>query len=239
MATDAVPTTSAKLLPPLRPGDRLTRDEFERRYRAMPDVKKAELIEGVVYMPSPVSTEGHGAPHAKLIGWLVQYEAQTPGVQVADNATVRLDWDNEPQPDAFLRILPAHGGQTRDQDGYVTHGPELAAEITASSSSYDLHDKKEAYRRNGIREYIVWRVEDGAVDWYVLRGGRYDLLPAGSDGIFRSEVFPGLWLDPNALLAGDMRQVLEVLKQGLATSEHIDFVQGLKVSSQSESSTDS
>lgn len=239
MATDAVPTTSAEVLHPLRPGDRLTRDEFEHRYRAMPHVKKAELIEGVVYMPSPVSTEGHGAPHAKLIGWLVHYEAQTPGVQVADNATVRLDWDNEPQPDAFLRILPERGGQTRDEDGYVTHGPEWAGEIAASSSSYDLHDKKEAYRRNGIREYVVWRVEDGAVDWYVLRGGRYDLLQADSDGIYRSEVFPGLWLDPNALLASDMRRVLEVLEQGLAASEHADFVKRLAASAQGEAATDS
>ncbi len=223
MATEiqAKPTPT---IPPLRPGDRLSRDEFERRYEAMPEVKKAELIEGVVYMPSPVSTPSHGAPHAKLIGWLIAYEAQTPGVQVADNATVRLDWDNEPQPDAFLRILPQHGGQTRDEDKYVAGGPEWAGEITASSASYDLHDKKEAYRRNGVQEYVVWRVEDGAIDWFVLRGGRFDQLAPGDDGILRSEVFPGLWLDRAALLAGDMKRVLDVVQQGLQSAERAQFL---------------
>ncbi len=224
MATDTVPATDAELVPPLTPGDRLTRDEFERRYEAMPHVKKAELIEGVVYMPSPVSIEGHGAPHAHLITWLGVYESQTPGVQVADNSTVRLDWDNEPQPDAFLRILPEHGGQTRNEGKYVAHGPEMAAEVASSSASYDLHDKKEAYRRNGVREYLVWRVDDRAIDWFVLRGGRYDSLPAGDNGIFRSEVFPGLWLDAAALLDANTSRVLEVLQQGLASPEHVEFV---------------
>ena len=228
MATNAVPANPSDVLPALRSGDRLTRDEFEVRYQAMPHVNKAELIEGVVYMPSPVSTTGHGAPHAKLVTWLGVYEAQTSGVQSADNATVRLDWDNEPQPDAFLRILPACGGQTGDADGYVTQGPEWAGEIAASSASYDLHDKKEAYRRNGIREYVVWRVEDRAVDWFILRGGRYDRFSTDSEGIYRSEVFPGLWLDGPALLAGEMQRVLDVLQQGLATSEHADFVRRLE-----------
>ncbi|MCO6453854.1 MAG: Uma2 family endonuclease [Pirellulaceae bacterium] len=214
----------ASSIPALRAGDRLSREEFERRYAVMPRVKKAELIEGVVYMPSPVSTEYHGAPHAALVGWLVYFQSQTPGVQVADNATVRLDWDNEPQPDAFLRILPAHGGQTRDEDGYVAGGPEWAGEIAASSASYDLHDKKEAYRRNNVREYLVWRVEDAAIDWFVLRGGRYDRLEADTEGRLRSEVFPGLWLDPAALLAGDIHRVLQVLQSGLDTEEHAALV---------------
>lgn len=230
MGADSVPGASTEACRPLRPGDRLTRDEFERRYGAMPRAKKAELIEGAVYMPSPVSTEGHGAPHAKLIGWLVYYEARTPGSQVADNATVRLDWDNEPQPDALLRILPQFGGQTRDEQGYVTHGPEWVGEIAASCSSYDLHDKKEAYRRNGVREYFVWRVEDHTVDWYVLRGGRYDLLQPNSENVYRSEVFPGLWLDATALLGGDMRRVLQVVEVGLDTSRHADFVKRLSES---------
>ena len=230
MGADSFSEASAQVCPPLRPGDRLTRDEFERRYGSMPRVKKAELIEGAVYMPSPVSTEGHGAPHAKLIGWLVYYEARTSGIQAADNATVRLDWDNEPQPDAFLRILPACGGQTRDEGGYVTHGPEWVGEIAASRSSYDLHDKKEAYRRNGVREYFVWRVEDGEVDWYVLRGGRYDLVQPDSRNVYRSEVFPGLWLDATALLNGDMRRVLDVLEEGLVTPQHAEFVRRLSES---------
>jgi Uma2 family endonuclease len=147
---------------------------------------------------------------------------------VADNATVRLDWDNEPQPDAFLRILPVCGGQTRDESGYVAQGPEWAGEITATSASYDLHDKKEAYRRNGVREYLVWRVQENAIDWFVLRGGRYDPLVPGEDGICRSEVFPGLWLDSAALIRGEMRPVLQVLEQGLATPEHAEFVKQLR-----------
>jgi Uma2 family endonuclease len=228
MATNAVHGDATKSVPPLRSGDRLSRGEFERRYKAMPHVKKAELIEGVVYMPSPVSTDAHGAPHAELIGWLIVYKSDTLGVEVADNSTVRLDWDNEPQPDALLRILPRHGGQTRDEDGYVALGPEFAGEIAASSASYDLHDKKEAYRRNGVREYLVWRVEDRALDWFVLRGGEYDRLEPGDDGVYRSEVFPGLWLDWQALMAGKTQQVLRVLQQGLSSSEHSQFVADLE-----------
>jgi len=226
MATEIQPNSTVTP-PPLRAGDRLTRDEFERRYRAMPDIKKAELIEGVVYMPPPVSNESHGAPHAHLITWLGVYKASTPGVQVSDNATVRLDWDNEPQPDALLRIVPKCGGQSRDEAGYIANGPEWVGEVAASSVSYDLHDKKEAYRRNGVREYLVWRVEDQAIDWFVLRGGSYELLKPDDDGVCRSEVFPGLWLDANALLAGDMRQVLEVLNAGIQSAEHAVFVVSL------------
>jgi Uma2 family endonuclease len=156
--------------------------------------------------------------------WLGVYRAHTPGVQVADNATVRLDWDNAPQPDALLRILPRYGGQTRDDEGYVRGGPEWAGEIAATSASYDLHEKKEAYRRNGVREYLVWRVEDRAIDWFELHGGSYEPLQAGDDGIYRSEVFPGLWLDSQALLAGNMRRVLDALQRGLNSTEHAEFV---------------
>jgi Uma2 family endonuclease len=217
-------TESTRVVPRLREGDHLTRGEFERRYQAMPDAKKAELIEGVVHMPPPVSAEEHGAPHADLMAWLGVYRAHTPGVQVADNATVRLDWDNAPQPDALLRILPRYGGQTRDDEGYVRGGPEWAGEIAATSASYDLHEKKEAYRRNGVREYLVWRVEDRAIDWFELHGGSYEPLQAGDDGIYRSEVFPGLWLDSQALLAGNMRRVLDALQRGLNSTEHAEFV---------------
>jgi len=211
-------------VPELVAGDRLTRDEFERRYAAMPGLEKAELIEGVVYVPSPVRCEAHGRPHAVVITWLGVYEAATPGVQVADNATVRLDLDNEPQPDAFLRIRSAAGGQSRETpDDYVEGAPELAVEVTASTASYDLHDKKRAYRRNGVREYLVWRTQDGELDWFVLRGGRYARLEASDDGLLRSEVFPGLWLDPAALLADDMAGVLASLERGLGGAVHAAF----------------
>jgi len=219
---------SRQVSPLLRDGDRLSRTEFERRYLNAPESIKAELIEGVVHVASPVRNELHGVPHANLMWLLVAYKVGTPGVEVSDNATVRLDWDNEPQPDASLRILPEFGGQSRNEDGYVALAPEWVGEIAGSSASYDLHDKLEAYRRNGVREYFVWRTEDAALDWFIHRGGRYERLEAGADGLLRSEVFPGLWLDPAALLAGDLRRVLEVLNAGLASPEHESFVSQLQ-----------
>lgn len=207
-------------VPPLQAGDRLSRAEFERRYDAMPDLKKAELIEGVVYMPSPVRSRHHGQPHFDMISWLGVYAAATPGVGRGDNTSLRLDLDNEPQPDAFLLWLPEHGGQARiDEDDYVAGAPELIVEVAASSVSYDLHVKLNVYRRNGVREYVVWRVLDRQLDWFVLRDGGYERLPAGDDGVYRSEVFPDLWLDAGAMLAGDMRKVLQVVQQGLAARD--------------------
>src|SRR5437016_4743729 len=140
-------------IPPLEPGDRLSRAEFERRYSAMPQLKKAELIEGVVYLPSPLRYRLHGRPSRHLSGWLAAYEAATPGVEGADNSTARLDLDNEPQPDALLLIDPARGGQARiSADDYVELAPEFVAEIAASSAGFDLHTKLHVYRRNGVRE---------------------------------------------------------------------------------------
>ncbi|MCS6815437.1 MAG: Uma2 family endonuclease, partial [Cyanobacteria bacterium] len=147
--------------PPLENGDALTRSEFERRYAAMPQVKKAELIEGIVYMASPLRFEPHAEPHADLVGWLWNYKVATPGTRLGDNSTVRLDLDNEPQPDAILLIDPRAGGQTRfSADGYIEGAPELVIEIAASSAAIDLRDKKRAYRRNGVQEYVVWQVLD-------------------------------------------------------------------------------
>ncbi len=211
-------------VPPLENGDRLSRVEFERRYHAMPELKKAELIEGVVHMPSPVRFPQHGHPHAWLLGWLTWYEASTPGVAAADNATARLDPANEPQPDAVLLINPTHGGQTRlSPEGYIEGGPELAAEVASSSVSIDLHDKFQVYQRNGVREYVVWRVLESAVDWFVLREGVFERLAPDADGCYRSVVFPGLWLDAAALVRGDLATVLRVLQQGLASAEHAAF----------------
>ncbi|OCQ89803.1 hypothetical protein BCD64_17790 [Nostoc sp. MBR 210] len=215
-------------VPPLENGDRLTRFEFERRYNAMPKLKKAELIEGTVYMASPLRFEPHAEPHADLMGWLWNYKIATPGVRLGDNPTVRLDLDNEPQPDALLLIDAQAGGQSRfSQDGYVEGAPELIAEIAASSATVDLGDKKRAYRRNGIKEYIVWQVFDQQIDWFCLEAGEYVNLQPNQAGIFQSQVFPGLWLDRSALLAGDMQQVLTVLQTGLNSPEHQAFVQQL------------
>jgi Uma2 family endonuclease len=215
--------------PPLEPGDHLTRNEFERRYEAMPGLMKAELIEGVVHMPSPVRLDQHGNPHAHLITWLGVFEAHTPGVRVGDNSTVRLDLDNEPQPDALMIVEPACGGRvTLGEDGYVVGGPELVAEVAASSVAIDLHTKLRVYRRNQVQEYLVWRVLDRAVDWFVLRQGQYDRLPLSPAGLYHSEVFPGLWLDPQALVRPDLGAVLRVLQQGIASPEHAAFVARLQ-----------
>jgi Uma2 family endonuclease len=211
-------------IPPLENGDRLTRPEFERRYDAMPNLKKAELIEGVVYVPSPISTN-HSGPHFDLNAWLGLYRASTPGVLGYDNTSLRLDIENEPQPDACLLVLPTHGGQARiDEENYVVGAPELVVEIAATSASYDLHAKLQVYQRHGAQEYVVWRVFDQAIDWFVLRAGRYELLLPGEDGIHRSEILPGLWLDTAALMRGDLATVLKTLQQGLASPEHGEFV---------------
>jgi hypothetical protein len=224
----SAPTARPTKVPRLHNGDHLDRDEFERRYNAMPDVKKAELIEGVVYMPSPVRFEEHGEQHAHLMGLLTFYRFHTPGVRVGDNATVRLDLSNEPQPDAVLLIDPARGGRVTFTEGYITGGPEVAAEVAASTVSIARNAKLRAYQRNGILEYLIWRVEDGAIDWFALRGAQYEPLPAGADGVLRSEAFPGLWLDPQALLAQDLPRVLGVLQQGIASPEHAAFVERLR-----------
>jgi Uma2 family endonuclease len=217
-------THQSKILP-LENGDRLSRVEFERRYQAMLELKKAELIEGRVYMASPVRII-HGQPHAYIMGWLAVYHAATPGTQFADNTTVRLDTDNEPQPDALLRI---EGGQSQiDVDDYIQGAPELIVEIAASTASYDLQEKLQVYRRNGVQEYLVWQVSDRIFDWFDLRDGEYIKLQPDQNKIIKSAVFPGLCLAPDALLNYDLAEVLKILQQGLNTIEHQEFIQQIK-----------
>jgi Uma2 family endonuclease len=223
-----VPSKPPALIPPLEAGDRLTRDEFERRYDAMPNLKKAELIEGVVHMPPPaVRWDYHGGPHIHLATWLGMYQLGTPGVWAGDNTSVRLDLENEPQPDLMLLVESGESGQRRlGKDGYVEGAPDLVAEISGSSVSIDMNAKLRVYRRNGVREYIVWRVRDRAIDWFALRQGEYQILPQ-ADGITRSEMFPGLWLDNEAMI-NDPAANLRVLQQGLDSPEHQAFVAHLK-----------
>ena len=238
------PAKTSRPIPPLRNGDRLTLVEFERRYDAMPHLKKAELIEGIVYIPSadfqlpegnppdmasPVSFRKHANPHYKLISWLGRYSEATLGVEGGDNGSTRLDLDNMPQPDAFLIVLPEYGGQAKiSQDDYIVGAPELVAEVAYSSVSHDLHAKLQVYRRAGVREYVVWRVEEEKLDWFVLREGRFEPLAPGEDGLLRSEAFNGLWLDQTALLLGEMARVSQVVRLGLESAEHAAFVDRLK-----------
>ena len=218
---------SPSQVPPLEPGDHLTREEFERRFDATPDVKKAELIEGIVYMAPPVRVDFHGSQHLDLSVWIGMYRAGTPGVGGGTAPSVRLDSDNLPQPDVVLYIRPECGGSARVEDGYLTGGPEFAAEVSSSTVSFDLNTKFSVYERNGIQEYLVWRVRDQEVDWFELRDGKYTRMSEGPDGILRSNVFPGLWLDWRALVRSDAAKVLEVLRHGMATPQHIEFVKTL------------
>lgn len=229
--TAASPNRRLPALPPLENGDRLTAREFLRRYEAMPHLKKAELIEGIVYMGSPVRLTQHARPDSIIQTWLGNYSIETPGTESATNATSRLDVDNVPQPDGLLRILPESGGRSRvDDDGYLNGAPGLAVEVCASSASIDLRDKLAVYRRAGVLEYLVWRTEERRFDWFALIEEEYQSNQPEAAGIIRSRVFPGLWLDVNALLAMNAPKVMEVLQAGLAGAEHAAFVAKLRAS---------
>ena len=218
--------TPQNLILPLESGDRLSRHEFERRYTESLHVKKAELIEGVVYVASPLRFQRHAEPHAKLVIWLGNYQIATPGIKLGIEPTIRLDQDNEPQPDGILFIDQSLGGKSRiTADDYIEGSPELVAEIAASSAAYDLHDKKKAYRRNGIQEYIVWQSLEKKLNWFQLHESEYISLEPDADGVIKSQVMPGLWLAVPALLSGDMTQVLAVLQAGLNSPEHAEFLQ--------------
>ena len=232
------PGPNVEPVPPLENGDRLTRCEFERRYAARPDLKKAELIEGVVYMPSPVSL-AHSGPHAMIQSVLLFYSAFTPGVRGEDSATVRLDLDNEPQPDVLLCIEPDAGGQAHvSEDGYLEGAPELVVEVSASSASVDMHDKLRAYRRNGIREYLVWRTREERIDWFELADGEYRPLPRDDRGVIRSRAFPGLRIAADALLKGDLADAFGEVERGVGSPEHRAFAARLAKHRRSHSSRD-
>jgi Uma2 family endonuclease len=210
-------------VPPLEAGDRLTRAEFHRRYTLHPEITKAELIDGVVYMPSPIGIGRHSVPHAHVMTWLTLYSARTPGVLSGSNGSVFLDPGTEVQPDAMLWLDSRLGGQARlTEDDHFDGAPELAVEIAASSASIDMHLKRAAYERNGVQEYVVVLTYDRRVVWLALDGGTYAPLPA-EEGILRSRTFPGLWLAPEVLLAGDISAVLTTLESGLASPDHATF----------------
>lgn len=228
-AVNGLGANGHRLLPPLESGDRLTRAEFERRYHLHPEIKKAELIEGEVYVASPVHVKKHGDPHFNLITWIGVYSASIPGVIGSDNATVRLDLENEPQPDILLRLLPEFGGKSYvTADDYLEGAPELIVEVAASSASYDMNKKKRMYARNGVREYIVAQAYEQQVDWFVLRADGYAALLPDGNGVMRSEVFPGLWLPVDAVWQGNLSKMLTVLQEGLASAEHAEFIKALE-----------
>lgn len=211
----------------LEAGDHLDQPTFHRMYAATPPKFRAELIQGVVIVPSPLYVD-HGRYHSLVMGWLLTYDAATPGTLSVDNATVLLPPDSEPQPDASLVIEPACGGQSREEGGYLAAAPELVVEVASSSVSYDLHGKFRLYEQAKVREYVVIVLHEKHMRWFSLdENSRFVEQSAGADGIYRSTVFPGLWLDRQAMLSADAAKVLQTLNTGLASAEHAAFVQTL------------
>jgi Uma2 family endonuclease len=213
-------------VPPLVPGQRLKQPEFHRRYEAYPEHVKFELIGGVVYMASPLRRP-HGTSHPELSGVLWLYKSATPGVEVLDNTTTILGEESEPQPDLELRILAAFGGRSREtEDDYVEGPPELVAEIAHSSRTFDLNQKRDDYQRAGVVEYLVLCVAERELHWFHFPSGR-PIRPNRQD-IWRSRVFPGLWLNGSALLDRDSARLIEVAQQGIAGRPHAAFVKRLQ-----------
>ncbi|WP_406698217.1 Uma2 family endonuclease [Singulisphaera sp. Ch08] len=209
--------------PLLVEGERLDQSTFHARYEAMPPGTRAELIGGVVFMPSPVG-RAHGHAHANAIIWLGYYAENTPGVEILDNATTVLNSKSEPQPDALLRILPENGGQTRTEHGFVRGAPELVVEIAQATRYVDLGPKLADYEQAGVLEYVVRALDPDEVLWFRRENDSLVMMPADADGLHRSTIFPGLWLDPQALLNSDTKRLRALLDQGLATVEHAALV---------------
>jgi hypothetical protein len=213
-----------RVIPPLYNGDRLTQREFHRRYEAMPEDFKAELIGGTVYVPSPLGwVHAFQQPELNGVFWL--YKSQTPGVEVLDNATIILGPESEPQPDSGLCIRAECGGRSHTRGKYIVGPPELIGEIAHSSEAIDLGPKKTDYAVAGVMEYIVVCLREKELRWFDLQAETE--LVADQHGIYRSMVFPGLWLDSNALIKRDSPRLLEVIQQGVASPEHAAFVRRL------------
>ncbi len=212
-------------LPSMRMGDNFTRDEFMRLWEMSPRIKRAELIRGVVYMPSPLSVE-HGGFESSVGGWVFNYMVATPGLASEHNATTFLLAD-VPQPDINLRILPECGGKTAIVGKYLSGPPELLVEICFTSAAYDLHQKFDLYEEAGVQEYLAIVLGEKQIRWYTLEDSRYEVMQPEEDGVHRSRVFPGLWLHSAGLFNADMGQLMACLHEGIASAEHGDFVREL------------
>jgi Uma2 family endonuclease len=220
MSVAAIP-----LLPPLRGGDRLTSAEFIRRWEAMPELKHAELIDGIVFMSSPVSTT-HGDQHVSLSGWLWLYAEHTPGCRGGGESTWIMGPKDVQQPDIALRILPEYGGQSTLAGKYLGGAPELIVEVSGSSTSRDLGLKLDLYRRVGVRENLTILVNPQQVIWRQLVRERYKEIAPDEDGLLRSRLFPGLWLDPAAVWDRE-RSLRTAVELGTLSPEHTAFVRRL------------
>ncbi len=215
-------------IPPLEQGASLSSNEFFRRYESMPELKKAELIDGIVHMGSPVSTS-HARPDQILQTWTGVYVAKTPFLDAASNATLRFDGENVAQPDILVRVLEEFGGNCRiNRDDYFEGPPELVIEIAATSASLDLNAKLKLYQRSRVPEYLVWRTLDAEVNWFALFDDRYKEIPPDKNRVIHSHQFPGLCLNVHALLAFDRVKVLETLESALRSAEYGAFLRRVK-----------
>ncbi len=208
--------------PPLNAGDWLSRREFLLRWKAHPQIKKAELIGGIVYLWQEANPE-HAAMHSAMIGLLGYYASSTPGLHSGCNTTVLMLGD-APQPDVHLRILPEYGGRSAAEDDLLSGTPEAIAEICLSAAAYDLHQKLDLYEKAGVQEYIAILLHEREIRWQRLTDDGFEVMQPGADGVYRSTAFPGLWLDAKSLLAHDMDRVVGTLQQGLKTRDHAEFV---------------
>ena len=227
MIAPAIKPVTEKV-PPLSNGDQLDAAEFCRRWNAMPNLRHAELIGGQVYMNPPVSAGSHGLPHGQILLWLGYYAAMTEGVEQISESSVHFGPQDLPQPDAILRIKDQFGGTSRLVDSELHGAPELVAEVAASSASYDLFQKKQRYQENGVLEYLVWVVHERRFVWFALESTRYVQLTQARNGIIKSQLFPGLWLDTNGMLGHDQQKVLATANRGMQSPEYIEFAKKLK-----------
>ena len=217
-----MPLAAPVSTPPLLEGDSQTSEEFLRRWEQMPDVRRAELIDGIVFIPSPISRD-HDAFRAFFAAWLSLYATATPGCYPGLDATWRMGDRQVPQPDAVLVILPEYGGQSKIAGDYYSGAPELIVEVAVSSHSRDFGAKKRLYEQMGVREYLIAVPREERLVSLALTPEGYRPQEADSDGAFRSICFPGLQLDFRALWRLDLQRMNSVLQQGLATAEHADF----------------
>ena len=213
MATDSVREMRSAVPEGLFEGNKLDQPTFHRLYEQTPQGFKAELIGGIVHVASPVGI-AHNDPHVLVIAWLSNYAVAKPNTHVLDNATVILDDQSEPQPDAGLRYRQ---GTSRISDNRCNGPPELVIEVSDSTVVHDLFDKRADYERHGVSEYLVLAVEESRAIWFTRGddGGFVELSPTA--GKLQSCIFPGLWLDPDALFDLDHVRVMAVLNEGLAS----------------------
>jgi Uma2 family endonuclease len=219
MAAPQLPT-------PLREGDRLTRDEFLRRWEQMPDLTRAELIDGVVHLPSPLTTV-HGLFHFRVSAWLGFYVAATPGCTAGIAETWLMESKSAPQPDLALRIDPKLGGQSSLEGEYAAGSPELIVEISHTTRPRDVGPKLRLYERSGVQEYLTVVPRRKELIWRQLFDGKYRNIAPDEEGVLQSRVFPGLWLNPAALWEDDLPGISATVQRGVSTSSHQEFVRRL------------